>query len=78
MLYFFPLGAREKYGVDIGDNAIAENIVPCWECRYCLRGKYNMCKFKHSWPVSTLHQVIFFLCDWFYQVNITAFLWMEA
>jgi len=37
-------GAKEKYGLDIGDNAIAENIVPCWECRYCLRGRYNMCE----------------------------------
>ena len=38
------VGAKEKYNVDVGEHAIAENIVPCWECRYCLRGNYNMCK----------------------------------
>ena len=37
-------GAAEKHGVGVGDHAIAENIVPCWECRYCVRGNYNMCK----------------------------------
>ena len=37
-------GAGEKYGLAVGDHAIAENIVPCWECRYCKRGSYNMCE----------------------------------
>jgi threonine dehydrogenase-like Zn-dependent dehydrogenase len=36
-------GAGEKYGLEVGDHAISENIVPCWECRYCKRGNYNMC-----------------------------------
>ncbi|XP_064394704.1 erythritol/L-threitol dehydrogenase-like [Halichondria panicea] len=36
-------GAPEQYNVEVGDHAIAENIVPCWECRYCRRGSYNMC-----------------------------------
>ena len=39
----FHAGAKEKYGLEIGDHAISENIIPCWECRYCKRGKYNMC-----------------------------------
>ena len=43
-------GAKEKYGVDVGDHAIAENIVPCWECRYCLRGNYNMCEYRQLHP----------------------------
>ena len=37
-------GAGEKHGIQLGDTAIAEQIVPCWECRYCLRGRYNMCE----------------------------------
>ena len=39
-------GAAEKYGLEVGDHAIAEQIVPCWECRYCKRGSYNMCELK--------------------------------
>ncbi len=33
-------GAGEKYGLALGDLAISEQIVPCWNCRYCLRGQY--------------------------------------
>jgi threonine dehydrogenase-like Zn-dependent dehydrogenase len=37
-------GAGEKYGLQIGDLAVSEQIVPCWECRYCKRGQYWMCQ----------------------------------
>lgn len=37
-------GASQKYGLKIGDRAIAEQIVPCWECRYCKTGKYWLCQ----------------------------------
>jgi erythritol/L-threitol dehydrogenase len=37
-------GAGAKYGLELGDNAISEQIVPCWECRYCKRGQYWMCQ----------------------------------
>jgi erythritol/L-threitol dehydrogenase len=37
-------GAQEKYGLALGDRAISEQIVPCWNCRYCLRGQYWMCR----------------------------------
>jgi threonine dehydrogenase-like Zn-dependent dehydrogenase len=37
-------GASEKYGLALGDVAISEQIVPCWDCRYCLRGQYWMCQ----------------------------------
>ncbi|HHV63199.1 MAG TPA: alcohol dehydrogenase catalytic domain-containing protein [Firmicutes bacterium] len=37
-------GAREKYGLEIGDRAISEQIVPCWRCRYCKSGHYWMCE----------------------------------
>lgn len=37
-------GAGEKYGLALGDIAVSEQIVPCWECRYCKRGQYWMCQ----------------------------------
>jgi threonine dehydrogenase-like Zn-dependent dehydrogenase len=37
-------GASEKYGLAIGDRAVSEQIVPCWNCRYCLNGQYWMCR----------------------------------
>lgn len=35
--------ALAKRGVNIGDRIACEQIVPCWECRYCLEGSYWMC-----------------------------------
>ncbi len=37
-------GAGEKYGLQLGDHAISEQIVPCWKCRFCQRGQYWMCQ----------------------------------
>ncbi len=31
----------------VGDRIISEQIVPCWDCRFCLRGEYWMCE-KHD------------------------------
>lgn len=36
-------GAGTQYGLTLGDRAISEQIVPCWECRYCKRGQYHLC-----------------------------------
>jgi threonine dehydrogenase-like Zn-dependent dehydrogenase len=36
--------ATDHWGIDVGDRVVAEQIVPCWECRYCLRGQYWMCQ----------------------------------
>jgi len=36
--------AAQKHGLALGDRAIAEQIVPCWQCRYCRDGKYWMCE----------------------------------
>lgn len=33
-----------RWGVVAGDRVVAEQIVPCWECRYCTRGDYHMCQ----------------------------------
>jgi len=41
-------GAAEKYKLALGDLAISEQIVPCWECRFCKRGQYWMCDGKHD------------------------------
>ena len=41
-------GAEEKYGLTLGDRAISEQIMPCWECRFCKRGQYWMCDRKHD------------------------------
>jgi len=37
-------GAGEKYGLSVGDLAVSEQIVPCWQCRFCRRGQYWMCQ----------------------------------
>lgn len=37
-------GAKRKYKLELGDMAIAEQIVPCGECRYCKSGSYWMCE----------------------------------
>jgi threonine dehydrogenase-like Zn-dependent dehydrogenase len=36
-------GAAEQYGLQLSDRVISEQIVPCWECRYCRRGQYHLC-----------------------------------
>jgi threonine dehydrogenase-like Zn-dependent dehydrogenase len=41
-------GAAQKYGLALGDMAVSEQIVPCWECRFCRRGQYWMCHKKHD------------------------------
>ena len=35
--------ARDRWGIDVGDRVVSEQIVPCWTCRYCRRGQYWMC-----------------------------------
>jgi erythritol/L-threitol dehydrogenase len=36
--------ARQRWNIDIGDRVVAEQIVPCWSCRYCDTGNYHMCQ----------------------------------
>ncbi|MDR0551117.1 MAG: alcohol dehydrogenase catalytic domain-containing protein [Spirochaetaceae bacterium] len=36
--------AAKKRGLVLGERAIAEQIVPCWECRFCRDGEYWMCE----------------------------------
>ena len=40
-------GAAERHGVKMGDRIVAEQIVPCGECRFCRDGFYWMCQPHH-------------------------------
>jgi threonine dehydrogenase-like Zn-dependent dehydrogenase len=48
--------AADRWGIAVGDRVVAEQIVPCGECRYCVRGQYWMCDphavfgFKRAYP----------------------------
>lgn len=35
--------ASSRWGVGLGDRVVAEQIVPCGECRFCVRGQYHLC-----------------------------------
>jgi threonine dehydrogenase-like Zn-dependent dehydrogenase len=35
--------AADRWGIQVGDRVTSEQIVPCWQCRYCRRGQYWMC-----------------------------------
>ncbi|HET7304811.1 MAG TPA: alcohol dehydrogenase catalytic domain-containing protein [Segeticoccus sp.] len=35
--------AARRWGVEVGDRVVSEQIVPCGRCRYCVRGQYWMC-----------------------------------
>jgi threonine dehydrogenase-like Zn-dependent dehydrogenase len=37
-------GAGQRHGLALGDLAVSEQIVPCWQCRFCRRGQYWMCQ----------------------------------
>lgn len=38
------LGPNVKGDFKIGDRVISEQIVPCWECKFCKTGNYWMCQ----------------------------------
>jgi erythritol/L-threitol dehydrogenase len=41
------LGPNVKGDFKVGDRVVSDQIVPCWECRFCKTGKYWMCQ-KHD------------------------------
>ena len=57
--------AAKRWGVKKGDRVVAEQIVPCGECRYCLRGNYWMCAphgmfgFKRATPGGMASYIVF-------------------
>jgi threonine dehydrogenase-like Zn-dependent dehydrogenase len=36
--------ARKEWGIELDDRVVVEQIVPCWDCRYCDTGNYHMCQ----------------------------------
>ena len=40
---FLGAGAAQKYGLELGDHVVSEQIVPCWHCVYCRKGSYHLC-----------------------------------
>lgn len=57
--------AAARWGVDVGDRVTSEQIVPCWQCRYCRRGQYWMCAphdiygFKRRTPGGMAEYMVF-------------------
>jgi threonine dehydrogenase-like Zn-dependent dehydrogenase len=57
--------ATKRWNVQVGDRVVSEQIVPCWECRYCQRGEYWMCAphdlygFKRRTPGAMASYMIF-------------------
>ena len=57
--------AAQRFGVAVGDRVVAEQIVPCGECRYCRRGQYWMCGphvmfgFKRATPGAMAEYMVF-------------------
>ncbi|MCW2803010.1 MAG: erythritol/L-threitol dehydrogenase [Propionibacteriaceae bacterium] len=57
--------AAARWKVSVGDRVVSEQIVPCWQCRYCLRGQYWMCAphvmygFKRKTPGGMAEYMIF-------------------
>jgi threonine dehydrogenase-like Zn-dependent dehydrogenase len=57
--------ARRRWGVEVGDRVVSEQIVPCWQCRYCRRGQYWMCAvhdiygFKRRTPGAMADYMVF-------------------
>lgn len=57
--------AADRWGVTVGDRVVSEQIVPCWECRYCKRGTYWLCErhdiygFKQQTPGAMSSHMVF-------------------
>ncbi|NDL67682.1 MDR/zinc-dependent alcohol dehydrogenase-like family protein [Anaerotalea alkaliphila] len=44
--HIVEIGEKVK-GFEVGDRVASDQIVPCWECKFCKTGKYWMCE-KHD------------------------------
>lgn len=57
--------ASQRWGAKPGDRVLSEQIVPCWQCRYCRRGEYWMCQvhdiygFRRATPGAMASQMRF-------------------
>jgi threonine dehydrogenase-like Zn-dependent dehydrogenase len=44
--------AAGKYGVAVGDRLVVEPYIPCWSCRYCATGYYQLCPQRRIYGVN--------------------------
>lgn len=57
--------AARRWGINVGDRVVAEQIVPCGSCRYCVRGDYWLCAphnifgFKRLTPGAMAEYMVF-------------------
>ncbi len=57
--------SAERLKIAVGDRVVSEQIVPCWSCRYCLRGQYWMCNvhdiygFKRATPGAMARYMVY-------------------
>lgn len=57
--------AAQRWDIAVGERVVAEQIVPCEECRYCSRGEYWMCMphnifgFKQVTPGAMAEYMVF-------------------
>ncbi len=40
--------AAKRWGIAVSDRVVSKQIVPCWKCRYCLRGGTG-CAAAYAW-----------------------------
>ena len=67
--------AADRWGIEVGDRVVSEQIVPCWECRYCVRGHYWMCDphdmygFKRATPGAMAPYMVYKAAALVHKVN---------
>ncbi|MCC6344656.1 MAG: zinc-binding dehydrogenase [Bryobacterales bacterium] len=44
--------AAAAYGVNVGDRVVVEPYIPCWLCRYCATGYYQLCPRRRIYGVN--------------------------
>jgi threonine dehydrogenase-like Zn-dependent dehydrogenase len=44
--------AAQDYGVTVGERVVVEPYIPCWRCRYCATGYYQLCPQRRIYGVN--------------------------
>jgi threonine dehydrogenase-like Zn-dependent dehydrogenase len=44
--------AAREYRVSVGDRVVVEPYIPCWRCRYCATGYYQLCSKRRIYGVN--------------------------
>ena len=44
--------AAQDYGVTVGERIVVEPYIPCWRCRYCATGYYQLCPQRRIYGVN--------------------------